>query len=1108
MGSLDEQDIRHIASRLESEVETLTFGSSQDGTRGSTSTCGSIDELELMETTANLENVATTPLPSTDYMLSSPTTVQRNSPLQASTAAAPSPAHSKLAPGAPQLLDGTTSNAPPPPAKKQSPVRIPYYIRNLPTDNLFVKCLPAELHCIPYYLLFMSCRISEGSGMSLTDILRGLDPTLAQHNANSFWSKIQQDPRIVKPFLPEPRSVWTAARKSFEGLSFKGKLVFNSKVVASTVPTTVFKLELLPLQVETSCQLQRQFGSDRFLYLTVPPFRSKKPGCLDSDHMPDFETYFDSWLGKEHSFLGRSWRIFHLQQIKRKGDARKDDTADMRLILFAVKGAGIEPIPIGQMLNEFVPFEDNRNQSYCKALARLDLGLSKTTPTLTFKPSQIRRIPDIFSDSTADATEFNDPKLHWDGPPDRQVMNDGCARMSVGAAKEIWKLYREISRSEDPLPSAMQGRIGGAKGMWIISGEPQSRMADDLDIWIEITKSQLKFEPPWEDREDDRPYNKHRLTFNLLKYSCGTSRTDLHISFIPILADRGVPKSVIAKIMTDRLHNERKELLNMLCDPSTLYDWVTKESAATDDDGKVRWQAALPLSLSEKIKHLLCSGLQPLHSPYLAFALDKHLRNYQMWMEQKLRAPLGKATFMYGVTDSLGFLHPGEVHINFSTPFTDRYTGDSYRNLNDIEILLARQPACRRSDIQKVRVRCLPELSHLVDVVVFPTSGPYPLAGKLQGGDYDGDIFWTCWEDCLVEPFRNAPAPMAPLDPSKYGIKTDSRKLHEVMDTTDLSTIDHVLREVFKFKTAPSMLGKATNFLDKVIYEQNKISSPKSDALCDVHDLLVDAPKQAYSFTEADFEHLVRYVLKCGNPGNPAYKEAMKAKTKAKDNETGKIDQPNFKYRPENVLDHLYFGVFRAHNIETMKQVNAMMPKEEDDDEDLRYPYLRLRSAASSQVATELDHLISGFAAVRDKWNGHFVGKPAMTMEQYTKALETCYAQFTALMPSTLNRWKADIAPLLTQYLGPSHGVTWEAIRASAFYTTYPKKYSLVWHMAGKELAELKARGLPGTRHVVAPIFANLKPKPRKKIKPQDEDDDYGDVGDEDFESAVERHAG
>jgi hypothetical protein len=30
-------------------------------------------------------------------------------------------------------------------------------------------------------------------------------------------------------------------------------------------------------------------------------------------------------------------------------------------------------------------------------------------------------------------------------------------------------------------------------------------------------------------------------------------------------------------------------------------------------------------------------------------------------------------------------------------------------------------------------------LRHLVDVVVFPSRGTFPLAGKLQGGDYDGD---------------------------------------------------------------------------------------------------------------------------------------------------------------------------------------------------------------------------------------------------------------------------------------------------------------------------------------------------------------------------------
>jgi len=38
-----------------------------------------------------------------------------------------------------------------------------------------------------------------------------------------------------------------------------------------------------------------------------------------------------------------------------------------------------------------------------------------------------------------------------------------------------------------------------------------------------------------------------------------------------------------------------------------------------------------------------------------------------------------------------------------------------------------------------VKVVFHPKLKHLIDVVVFPTRGTFPLAGKLQGGDYDGD---------------------------------------------------------------------------------------------------------------------------------------------------------------------------------------------------------------------------------------------------------------------------------------------------------------------------------------------------------------------------------
>ncbi|KAF2026769.1 RNA-directed RNA polymerase 2 [Setomelanomma holmii] len=1109
MGSLDDHDLLYVGTKLEFQLiesQRLDLLTPSSQTRESTSTYGSIDDSELVAATNKLEQSApsststlfpTLPLPESE-------TGRGRSPQKASHSLRRSQSAGSHH-TARQWPDGAAK-----PIQREdsyeSPSKIAWYIRELPAQNLFVDRIPGEYLKFPFFVLFVCCRLSEAHDIPMPELLQRLDPTQAQNDPDTFWNKLQDHPTIPKITLREPVTLWTAARKSFEGFSFKGKLLLNSGMSTSK-HTSVFRLELLPLQSETSCQLQRQFGSDRFLYLTVPPL-GKKSARFDYDQSQQIQKSFhESWLLETHYFLGRYWRVFHIQPAKKKGVLRRDrdDAADMRLVLFATEGIGIDtPLSIGQMLNQFIPFKDNENQSYCKALARVDLGLSKTTPTITFKPSQIRRIRDTYSDGIPEATGFNDPNLPWpdEAKLDRQVMNDGCSRISVCAVMMIWKQYKEVSGTEDPLPSAMQGRIGGAKGIWMISGEPQTRNQDDLDIWIEVTDSQLKFEPPWEDRADDRPYSRHRLTFNLLKYSHPTGPTDLHISFIPIMVDRGVLQDIIAKFMTDQLEEERTDLIGMLSDPVKLHNWIMRNGAGAGMSDDVRWQAALPLALSDKIKLLLRSGFHPEEAPYLAYTLGRFLRQRQTWLEQKLRAPLGKATFMYGVADPSGVLQPGEVHIQFSTPFADNSTGASYRNLNGIETLIARQPACRRSDIQKVRVVCRPELSHLVDVVVFPVKGRYPLAGKLQGGDYDGDIFWTCWEDCLVGPFRNAPAPMQPLDPSKYGIKTDRRRLHEVMNPRDLSTVHNLLKEAFKFRTAPSLLGKATNFLEKVSYQQNRISSPQIDALCDVHDLLVDAPKQAYSFTDNDFTNLTRYVLKCGNPKKPAYKEAMEANARIRENDGGRPDtnQQKVRHRRNNILDYLFFDVFQAHNIETMVQVHAKLSKEEDDDSELRRPYLQLRETAGALMRKDLDDLAIKFADIRDKWNGSFGNKPGMTADTYCQILNSVYESFRALLP--MNVGKPDIAPLLHQYFGPSHPVTWETIRASALYCAHPRRHAFVWHMAGRELARLKARSLPGTHDIVAPIFANMKPKPIRAPKPEDEDDD--EPSEDEFESAME----
>jgi hypothetical protein len=132
----------------------------------------------------------------------------------------------------------------------------------------------------------------------------------------------------------------------------------------------------------------------------VPKFDfavSKRFNQVEVQHIQES---WKEWMHTEHSFLGRKWRVCHNQPMKRaktKGRT-KAMTHATRIILFATEGRAIkEPYPVGKMLDWFLPFAKNQNQSFCKAYARYDLGFSRTTPTLVFKPSQVHRIPDVLS---------------------------------------------------------------------------------------------------------------------------------------------------------------------------------------------------------------------------------------------------------------------------------------------------------------------------------------------------------------------------------------------------------------------------------------------------------------------------------------------------------------------------------------------------------------------------------------------------------------------------------------------------------------------------------------------------------------------------------------
>jgi hypothetical protein len=403
MGSLDDEDLANVSAQLvreTAESELRRSRIAQELTHGHSSMFGSIDEDSLLEASFRVEAELEVPaIPSPRPVLLSETASHASYSRRSPRTSFPPP----TTPAPPRFQSAQT----PDPAK--SPSKLPFYIREIPEQHLFVEQISEQLQKFPYFILFMCCRIANDTGVSMSELMQGMSAADVESNPAGFWEALRSHSKVESKLRQESARVWSAARRNFEGYTFKGRIIFRDRM---TDP--VFGLQLLPIEPENSCRLQRKFGSHRFLYLDIPSFNSgskTKPGRFVGDEMEKIHKEWKSWLHKEHTFLGRKWRAFHSEPIKKRQKAGrpKEDTSDYRMIMFATDGTGIEPISLGKMLNWFLPFARNGVQSFCKAYARLDLGLSRTISTLTFKPSQIRRVPDMKADGALEDSRFNDP---------------------------------------------------------------------------------------------------------------------------------------------------------------------------------------------------------------------------------------------------------------------------------------------------------------------------------------------------------------------------------------------------------------------------------------------------------------------------------------------------------------------------------------------------------------------------------------------------------------------------------------------------------------------------------------------------------------------------
>jgi hypothetical protein len=892
-------------------------------------------------------------------------------------------------------------------------------------------------------------------------ILTGYKIADFQHTHTAIWTL----PRTSCTLAEDPRLV-LCGTLSFNPKSDKGQL---------------FQTSVQPIRKETkSNHLERHFGWDRFLTLTVPSFTQDLPAHLQGQGDAITSAFMERIL-KPQLFMGRVWRLFYTKDIVKKIGGRRiiDNNRVREFLFFATSGDGIEtPITYFDFIDWMLPFRENAVQTIYKLFARIPLYLSRTVPTIQFHYDQIRFVLDVLANDEDEDTLFEDPVFNEKRRKEfdkNEVMTDGCARISVGAALLVRTALGIAER-----PSAFQARINGYKGMWHVSDSYDTNKPEHLAIWIELRPSQAKVKYRDQDR-DDSLCESDRWSFNVVNFTRPPRCSELHRDFLPVLEDRHVPRSTLLAMIQERFEVDRACWSEAMDDPAR---WALQRDEHSRPDSKRRtFGTGLPHAAADKTSLLMDeAGYMPKECAILADAMLLMQEHHFQRSRSRLGFVCPKSTLLTGIADPSSLLAPGEIHLSLSHPLiddkADKTAAEPCDSFAGRDVLIGRHPMIRNSDMQKVRCVCLDELAHLKDVVVMPTKGRIPLAAKLQGGDYDGDKFWICADERLVQPFMNAPVlEQAGLD--DLGIKQEKQTLEETIGNCQPRTDESIecwLRAVLPFACQEKLLGAATNYLNELAYHRS-LSDPGVQLVADLHDLIIDTDKNGYVFNKRDFatfrdDHR-NVCWDTSKMPKPAYRENIdRVKfdngTDSKQNSLRTVIRSNGKPKNKHIFDAVLFEILNPKICAHLDGIHLSYVKPAQDlscDDDLQFV---LQRVPAERMNRELETLNVQLKAAYEKWSRIWASRQDSARVQ---CWQDCLETYNSIRPvQDDDYW--------TSRHGPNAPDTWECVKVGVLASRqhYQKRKSFMLWVAEDTVRYLKSMSKSGAQ-TIDRVKAVKKPK-------------------------------
>ncbi|KAG2045047.1 RNA dependent RNA polymerase-domain-containing protein [Suillus americanus] len=719
-----------------------------------------------------------------------------------------------------------------------------------------------------------------------------------------------------------------------------------------------FKLELEKPEIRRSHRFARFLGSRRILHIRVPAnlkYDTEVPKFLESSKFVLCGRVFVPFHAKEGSVY-----LFETNEnIDRQTNPGDGDGHRLTLHGFV------------QWHN---PLRLNSKQPISKWSTRWALGLSTSVPTIKFAPENIFFIDDQY---TGDWGEGEHPV--------EKIMTDGCGFISGAALTAIMRAIQYPSR-----PTAVQGRIAGAKGMWVLHPDPEYQVADGPPkIWIRNSQNKINCGPL------HKVDAAHRI-FDLVAPSRVTGPSRLSRDTLVNLAHNDAPTGILKELMVDGLHNEVRQLTEWNGPDSMLVVWRAVERAGRvvicrlrrriagqarafglgqlrpneelgdeidddDDDDDVTLDrppaasdprsrnphSGQPTSLHESILELLQAGFHPLKLDPLfcklqnvvTLVLDDYVKNCHIPVKESLEA--------YIIPDPYGVLEEGQIHFRSLQLITDPESGTRMDIITG-PVLVWRNPTRLPSDVQKVTAVSRPKLASYPDVIVFPVKGERSLASYLGGGDYDGDTDVLVWSKNLVENFNTTPLCVAPVD-----LRNDfEQEVEHLLDfdrrVSKLSDKEAqtAFQKVLLLGLAETKCGLYSSFHDAAVYEHG-YGSIKAVRLAYMFTTCLDASKTGLRVKHHVFE---ADRTSCGSC-KPYYKVAALKKSGYP-----REDSPLLKRMSSSsfILDDLVDEGNRLRDefVKKYSSLRSSLPRALDRDAHLTSPY-----TSASYRATQAVHV-------------------------------------------------------------------------------------------------------------------------------------------------------